>query len=109
MVALAVPVMAIGSVLGAEKLERVRAGRAGPSAVASAGSSFFLAGFAVSGGSWVMTRTTAATTPSAAAQSYGSMGFAAPGTFALAMVFLLAFVLYYFINWKYLSTVWGLS
>jgi cytochrome c oxidase subunit 1 len=25
------------------------------------------------------------------------------------MVFLLAFVLYYFINWKYLSTLWGLS
>ena len=47
--------------------------------------------------------------PSVAAQSYGSMGFAAPGTFALAMVFLLAFVLYYFINWKYLSTLWGLS
>jgi cytochrome c oxidase subunit 1 len=42
-------------------------------------------------------------------QSYGSMGFAAPGTFALAMVFLVAFVLYYFINWKYLSQVWGLS
>jgi cytochrome c oxidase subunit 1 len=49
------------------------------------------------------------TAPSAAAQSYGSMGFAAPGTFVLAMVFLLAFVLYYFINWKYLSTLWGLS
>ena len=40
---------------------------------------------------------------------YGSAGFAAPGTFALAMVFLVAFVLYYFINWKYLSQVWGLS
>ena len=39
----------------------------------------------------------------------GSQGFAAPGTFALAMVFLVAFVLYYFVNWKYLSTVWGLS
>jgi cytochrome c oxidase subunit 1 len=24
-------------------------------------------------------------------------------------VFLAAFVLYYFVNWKYLSTVWGLS
>ena len=36
-------------------------------------------------------------------------GFAAPGTFSLAMVFLVAFVLYYFINWKYLSQVWGLS
>jgi cytochrome c oxidase subunit 1 len=47
--------------------------------------------------------------PSVVAQTYGSMGFAAPGTFALAMVFLLAFVLYYFINWKYLSTLWGLS
>ena len=28
---------------------------------------------------------------------------------SLAMVFLVAFVLYYFINWKYLSQVWGLS
>jgi len=42
-------------------------------------------------------------------QTYGSAGFAAPGTFTLAMVFLVAFVLYYFINWKYLSQVWGLS
>ena len=47
--------------------------------------------------------------PSVAAQSYGSIGFAAPGTFVLAMVFLTVFVLYYFINWKYLSTLWGLS
>ena len=45
----------------------------------------------------------------AAVQSHGSAGFAAPGTFALALVFLAAFVLYYFINWKYLSQVWGLS
>ncbi len=36
-------------------------------------------------------------------------GFAAPGTFVFALVFLTAFVLYYFVNWKYLSTVWGLS
>ena len=49
------------------------------------------------------------TAPTVAAQTTGSMGFAAPGTFTLAMVFLLAFVLYYFINWKYLSTLWGLS
>lgn len=49
------------------------------------------------------------TAPAAAAQGYGSIGFAAPGTFMLAMVFLTAFVLYYFINWKYLSTLWGLS
>ncbi|MFN0315170.1 MAG: cbb3-type cytochrome c oxidase subunit I [Burkholderiales bacterium] len=33
----------------------------------------------------------------------------ARGTFVLALVFLAAFVLYYFINWKYLSGVWGLS
>ena len=49
------------------------------------------------------------TASSMVVQSYGSMGFAAPGTFALAMVFLVAFVLYYFINWKYLSTLWALS
>jgi len=39
----------------------------------------------------------------------GTAGFIAPGTFVLALVFLTAFVLYYFINWKYLSTVWPLS
>ena len=33
----------------------------------------------------------------------------ARGTFALAMVFLVAFVLYYFINWKYLGSVWGIN
>jgi cytochrome c oxidase subunit I len=49
------------------------------------------------------------TAPAAVVQNYGSLGFAAPGTFVLAMVFLVAFVLYYFVNWKYLSTVWGLS
>jgi len=49
------------------------------------------------------------TAPTVVAQTYGSAGFAAPGTFALAMVFLVSFVLYYFINWKYLSQVWGLS
>jgi cytochrome c oxidase subunit 1 len=48
-------------------------------------------------------------TPAAVVQTYGSLGFAAPGTFTLAMIFLGAFVLYYFINWKYLSTLWGLS
>ncbi|MCB2022231.1 MAG: cbb3-type cytochrome c oxidase subunit I [Rhizobacter sp.] len=48
-------------------------------------------------------------TPTVAVQSYGSAGFVAPGSFVLAMVFFVAFVLYYFINWKYLSQVWGLS
>lgn len=47
--------------------------------------------------------------PSTVVQTYGSMGFVAPGTFVLAIVFLVAFVVYYFINWKYLSTLWGLS
>jgi len=46
----------------------------------------------------------------AAVASYGSAGtLAVPGTFALAMVFLVAFVLYYFVNWKYLAGVWPLS
>jgi cytochrome c oxidase subunit 1 len=55
-------------------------------------------------------RTTVLKMPVAAAMTgHGSAGFAAPGTFVFAMVFLAAFVLYYFVNWKYLSTVWGLS
>ncbi len=33
----------------------------------------------------------------------------ARGTFALAMLLLVSFVIYYFINWKYLASVWGLS
>ncbi len=41
--------------------------------------------------------------------SIGAGGMVAPGTFVLAMVFLTAFVLYYFINWKYLSTLWPLK
>ena len=49
------------------------------------------------------------TAPTVTAQTYGSAGFAAPGTFMLAMVFLVSFILYYFINWKYLSQLWGLS
>lgn len=47
--------------------------------------------------------------PTAAAQTYGSAGFVAPGTFVLATFFLVTFVLYYFINWKYLGQLWGLS
>jgi cytochrome c oxidase subunit I len=45
----------------------------------------------------------------AAISGHGHAGFGAPGTFVFALVFLAAFVLYYFVNWKYLSTVWGLS
>jgi cytochrome c oxidase subunit 1 len=55
------------------------------------------------------TKSTVLRMPSLALTSHGSAGFAAPGTFVFAMVFLGAFVLYYFVNWKYLSTVWGLS
>ncbi len=49
------------------------------------------------------------TAPSGVVQTYGSAGFAAPGTFMLAMLFLVAFILYYFINWKYLGQLWGLA
>ena len=46
------------------------------------------------------------TAPTVAAQTYGSSGMVAPGSFVLALIFLGAFVLYYFINWKYLSELW---
>ncbi|MFZ5558768.1 MAG: cbb3-type cytochrome c oxidase subunit I [Pseudomonadota bacterium] len=39
----------------------------------------------------------------------GAAHMAAPGTFVLAMVLLVSFVLYYFVNWRYLSSVWPLS
>ncbi len=39
----------------------------------------------------------------------GIGGMEAPGTFVLAMVLFATIVLYYFINFKYLSTVWGMS
>ena len=61
------------------------------------------------GAASVASKPTPLMAPAAVAQGYGSQGFAAPGTFVLAMVFLVAFILYYFVNWKYLSTVWGLS
>jgi len=42
-------------------------------------------------------------------EEHGSAGFEAPGTFALAMLLLVSFVVYYFINWKYLASVWPLG
>jgi cytochrome c oxidase subunit I len=48
-------------------------------------------------------------TPAIEAHGGRSGAFEAPGTFTLAMVFLVAFVLYYFINWKYLAQVWGMN
>jgi cytochrome c oxidase subunit 1 len=47
--------------------------------------------------------------PGAVVGHYGSATHRAiPGTVVLVMVFFTAFVLYYFINWKYLSEVWPL-
>lgn len=44
-----------------------------------------------------------------ALRGHGGAGtLVAPGTFTLALVFLATFVVYYFISWKYLGTVWGL-
>ncbi len=45
-----------------------------------------------------------------ALEGYGSAAgtLVTPGTFVLALAFLLTFVVYYFISWKYLGTVWGL-
>ena len=46
----------------------------------------------------------------AVAGEYGSAGtLHIPGTYVLVAVFFTAFVLYYFVNWKYLSEVWPLS
>ena len=42
--------------------------------------------------------------------SYGTAGtLYVPGTYILVIVFFVTFVLYYFVNWKYLSEVWPLS
>jgi cytochrome c oxidase subunit 1 len=41
---------------------------------------------------------------------YGSEGtLKLPGTIILVGIFFLAFVLYYYVNWKYLSEIWPLS
>ncbi|MGI9386273.1 MAG: cbb3-type cytochrome c oxidase subunit I [Methyloligellaceae bacterium] len=45
-----------------------------------------------------------------AVKEYGNAGtFHLPGTYILVTVFFMAFVLYYFVNWKYLSEVWPLG
>ena len=54
----------------------------------------------------------AAPAPAAVVGTGGASGagtMEVPGTFVLALIFLAAFVLYYFVNWKYLASVWGLS
>ncbi len=47
--------------------------------------------------------------PKLAAEQHGSGGFEAPGTFWIAMLLLVTFVVYYFINWKYLASVWPMG
>ncbi len=50
-----------------------------------------------------------AAAPASAVGRYGSAGtLAIPGTVVMVAVFFTAFVLYYFVNWKYLSEVWPL-
>ncbi len=45
-----------------------------------------------------------------AVASYGSSAHPKiPGTVVLVAIFFIAFILYYFVNWKYLSEVWPLS
>jgi len=45
--------------------------------------------------------------PGSAVGTYGSVAHVRiPGTVVLVSVFFIAFVLYYFVNWKYLSEVW---
>ena len=47
--------------------------------------------------------------PEGGHEAAGKWGLAAPGTFVLAMFFLVTFVLYYAVNWKYLASVWPIS
>jgi len=47
-----------------------------------------------------------AATPAAAASHHGSDHVAVPGTVILALALFVSFVLYYFVNWKYLSELW---
>jgi cytochrome c oxidase subunit 1 len=47
--------------------------------------------------------------PRPVVEEHGSAGFEAPGTFALALLLLVCFVVYYFINWNYLASVWPLG
>jgi cytochrome c oxidase subunit 1 len=47
--------------------------------------------------------------PEGGHEAAGKWGFAAPGTMLLALFFLVVFVLYYAVNWKYLASVWPMS
>ena len=54
-------------------------------------------------------RATPIVVPDGGHAAAGKWGFAAPGTFLLAIFFLTIFVIYYAINWKYLASVWPMS
>ncbi|MHA1108049.1 MAG: cytochrome C oxidase subunit I, partial [Alphaproteobacteria bacterium] len=48
--------------------------------------------------------------PATVASQHGSAdAVAVPGTVVLVAVFFTTFVLYYFVNWKYVSQLWPLS
>jgi len=49
------------------------------------------------------------TLPPQTAGGHAAAHVATPGTMVLALVFLTAFILYYFVNWKYLSSLWGMA
>jgi cytochrome c oxidase subunit 1 len=54
-------------------------------------------------------RAPASIVPQGGHAAAGKWGFAAPGTFVLAVFFLAIFVAYYVVNWKYLASVWPMS
>ena len=56
-----------------------------------------------------LTRAAPVVVPQGGHEAAGKWGLAAPGTFLLALFFLVIFVLYYAVNWKYLASVWPLS
>jgi cytochrome c oxidase subunit 1 len=56
-----------------------------------------------------LTRAEPIVVPDGGHAAAGKWGFAAPGTFLLAIFFLMVFVLYYVVNWKYLASVWPMS
>ena len=62
-------------------------------------------GFATS----ILPRAEPIVVPAGGHSAAGKWGFAAPGTFLLAIFFLAVFVLYYAVNWKYLASVWPMS
>lgn len=56
-----------------------------------------------------LTRADPIVVPQGGHEAAGKWGMAAPGTFLLAIFFLVVFVLYYAVNWKYLASVWPMS